>query len=159
MVSNDHGRTQKCGFCVSVCKTNFTDYPTPNTIYTVLEMKICSVKCTTVWYAKISSISIPSHQAMKAITMSRLDEKKPHENAFKRIKHYIYLFKSYKISIILLLKNDFRSEISKWNEFINDSYYTCDKKSSGKYKRRKKGVCNLHRCPKSWEICGCTRPF
>ena len=25
IVSNNHGRTQKCDFCVSVCKTNFTD--------------------------------------------------------------------------------------------------------------------------------------
>ena len=30
IVSNDHGRTQKCNFCVSVCKTNFTDHHTPN---------------------------------------------------------------------------------------------------------------------------------
>ena len=29
----DHGRTQKCNFCVSVCKTNFTDHHTPNTIH------------------------------------------------------------------------------------------------------------------------------
>ena len=53
--------------------------------YMVLEIQLCSVKCTTVWYAKILSISIPSHQAMQAITMSRLDEKKLLQNAFKRI--------------------------------------------------------------------------
>ena len=29
IVSNDHGRTQKCDFCVSVGKTNFTDRHTP----------------------------------------------------------------------------------------------------------------------------------
>ena len=33
IVSNDHGRTQKCNFCVSVCKTNFTDHHTPNTVH------------------------------------------------------------------------------------------------------------------------------
>ena len=32
IVSNDHGRTQKCNFCVSVCKTNFTDHHTTNTM-------------------------------------------------------------------------------------------------------------------------------
>ena len=32
IVSNDHGRTQKCGFCVSVGKTNFTNHHTPDTI-------------------------------------------------------------------------------------------------------------------------------
>ena len=31
-VSNDHGRTQKFDFCVSVVKTNFTDDHTPDTI-------------------------------------------------------------------------------------------------------------------------------
>ena len=51
----------------------------------VLEIQYWSVKCTTVWYAKISSIFIPYHQAMQAITMSRPDEKKPPENAFNRI--------------------------------------------------------------------------
>ena len=29
----NHGRTQKCNFCVSVCKTNFIDHHTPNTIH------------------------------------------------------------------------------------------------------------------------------
>ena len=29
IVSNDHGRTQKCDFCISVCKTNFTDHHKP----------------------------------------------------------------------------------------------------------------------------------
>ena len=33
IVSNDHGLTQKCNFCVSVCKTNFTDHHTPDTIH------------------------------------------------------------------------------------------------------------------------------
>ena len=33
IVSNYHGRMQKCDFCVSVGKTNFTDHP-------VLEQKL-----------------------------------------------------------------------------------------------------------------------
>ena len=32
IVSNDHGRTQKCDFCIPVCKANFTDHHTPHTI-------------------------------------------------------------------------------------------------------------------------------
>ena len=71
IVSNDHGRMQKSKFCVSVCKTNFTDYPIQ---YTGLEIQFWSVKCTTVTvrYTKISSIFIPSHQAMQAIAMLRI---------------------------------------------------------------------------------------
>ena len=33
IVSNDHGGTEKCDFCVSVCKTKFTDNHTPDAIY------------------------------------------------------------------------------------------------------------------------------
>ena len=36
--------------------------------YTVLGIEFWSLKCTNVWYAKVSSISIPSHQAIEAIT-------------------------------------------------------------------------------------------
>ena len=57
--------------------------------YTVLETQVWSVKCTAVAvrYAKILSISIPSHQhqMMQAIAMARLYENKPLQNAFKRI--------------------------------------------------------------------------
>ena len=35
---------------------------------------------------------------------------------------------------------------------MNVLYYTCNMKSSGKYKRREKSECTLHRCAKSWEI-------
>ena len=45
----------------------------------------------TAGYAKMSSFSIPSHQAMQAITIGGLDEKKPLQNAFKRCNTtYIY---------------------------------------------------------------------
>ena len=36
---------------------------------------------------------------------------------------------------------------------------TCYMKSSRKYERWEEGECTLHRWPKSWEICGGTRPF
>ena len=67
--------------------------------YTVLETRFWSVKCTTVTvrYAKILSIFIPSHrhQAMQAIAMIRLYVNKPLQNVFKRIQHYICIFKLY----------------------------------------------------------------
>ena len=37
--------------------------------------------------------------------------------------------------------------------------YTCNMKSSGKYKRWEEGECILQGWPESREICGCTRPF
>ena len=60
--------------------------------YTVLEIQFWSVKCTTltVWYAKISSISIPSYQAMQAIAV-RLYENKPLQNAFKHLALHILI--------------------------------------------------------------------
>ena len=49
-VSNDHGCVHKCDFCISVCKTNFTDHYTPDTIQrfrdSVLVCKMHSCYCT-----------------------------------------------------------------------------------------------------------------
>ena len=69
--------------------------------YTVLGIQFWSVKCTavTVGYAKISSVSIPSHQPMQTITIGRLDKNKSLQNAFRHIWHYINLFKLYSIPI------------------------------------------------------------
>ena len=47
-VSNNHGHTQKCDFCVSVCKTNIKDHRTPDIIHgfrdliLVCKMHVCS---------------------------------------------------------------------------------------------------------------------
>ena len=90
-VSNDHGCTQKCDFCVSVCKTNFTDHHTPDAIRCfsilttiVLENWFWSVKYTTVTvrYAKnfkhfYSFPSSATYQVMQVIEMVRLYENKP----------------------------------------------------------------------------------
>ena len=50
IVSNDHGRTQECDFCISVGKTNFTDHDTPYTINvfrnSVLFCKMHDCYCT-----------------------------------------------------------------------------------------------------------------
>ena len=52
--------------------------------YMVLGIQIWSVICTTVTvlYAKISSISIPSHKAMQAIAVVRLYEWKQTTSKF-----------------------------------------------------------------------------
>ena len=85
MVSNDHGRKQKCDFCVSLFKTNFTDHHTPDTIHMVLETWFWSVKCTTVTLrcAKILSISIPSHNVSQCKRLQWLDYMKT--NHFKML--------------------------------------------------------------------------
>ena len=50
IVSNDHGRMQKCDFCVSVGKTNFTGHHTPDSINgfrdSVLVYKMHDSYCT-----------------------------------------------------------------------------------------------------------------
>ena len=70
IVSNDHGRTQKCDFCVQFVK-QILQTITHLVQRKVLEIRFWSVKCMTLTlrYAKISSISIPSHQAMQAVAM------------------------------------------------------------------------------------------
>ena len=50
IVSNDHGSTQKCDFCVSVCKTNLSDHYAHDTIHgfrdSVLVCKMHNYFCT-----------------------------------------------------------------------------------------------------------------
>ena len=107
VVSNDHGRTQKCNFCVSFFKTDFTDHHTPDTINgcwdSVLVCKILDGYCTI--RKNFEHPSIPCHHAIYG--------NKPLQNPFKLIKHYIYLFKLYSISIILRLKNNLVNICSK----------------------------------------------
>ena len=84
IVSNDHGRMQKCNFCVSVGKTNFTDRHTTDTINSFREsVLVCKMQKFRAF------ISIPfhqaSHQAMQVIAMVGRSENKPLQNAFKRI--------------------------------------------------------------------------
>ena len=84
IVSNDHGRTQKCDFCVSVGKTKFTDHYTPNTMKRFSD----SVLVTTD-YEKIPSIPFFSSDLLtlikrQAIAMVTLNGNKPPQNAFKR---------------------------------------------------------------------------
>ena len=91
IVSNEHGRTQKCNFPGFIypprefgAKKHFTDLIQ----YNVSEIQFWSVKCVTIiaGYAKISSnISLLPIQATQAIRMDRLDENTPLPNAFKRI--------------------------------------------------------------------------
>ena len=94
IVSNDHGRMQKSKFCVSVCKTNFTDYPIQ---YTGLEIRFWSVKCTTVTvrYTKFRVFSfLPIKRCKRLQCLEQVYyESKSLQNAFKCIQHYIYFFK------------------------------------------------------------------
>ena len=81
--------------------------------------------------------------------MVRLDERKPLQNAFKRIYHCIYLFKLYSISIIIFLKNNLTNtcdEIRKIGGMNLWMVYICNMKSSGKCntKRWEEGECTLH---------------
>ena len=87
IVSNDHGRTQKVRFLAIQFVKPILQAITHLIQYTVSEIQYLSVKCTavTVRYAKVSSISIPSHQAMQVIAMVRLYESNPLQNAFKHI--------------------------------------------------------------------------
>ena len=151
IVSNDHGRTQKCDFCVSVCKTIFTDHHILDTIrgfrdsVLVCKMKDCYITISTN-FAYFNSF--PSSDASDC--MVRLYENKPLQNAFKRIQHYIYLLKLYSISIILLLKNNLTNICSKISKIRMNLWLVCtwNMKSSGKYERWEKGECTLHRWPK-----------
>ena len=66
IVSNEYGRTQKCDFCVSVGKTNFTDHHTPDAINdfrdSVLVRKMHDCHCT---IPKNFDHIGPSHQAAR----------------------------------------------------------------------------------------------
>ena len=86
IVSKDHGLTQKCNFCVSVCKTNFTDHWTPDTIHGFRDsVLVCEMHD---WYCTMCKnfehfYSLPLSDASAIIRLAY--ENKPLQNAFKRI--------------------------------------------------------------------------
>ena len=170
IASNDHGRTQKFDFCIClksktlyICrfspssssprllwnigefgaKEYFADHHTSNTIHgfrdTALVCKMHDCYCRI--RKNFEQHSIPSHWS------DALDAKKPLQNVFKRIYHYIYLFKLCSISIILLLKNNQHLKRKKWLELNLWMVYTCNMKNSGKYETRR------------WEEGECTLPY
>ena len=167
IVSNDHGLTQKCDFCVSVFKINFTDHHTPHTISTfrdsvlICKMHVCycMIQNNFEHFHSFSSFLLINWCKRQAIAMVRLYANKTIQNAFRRIYYYIYWFNFYSISSILLLKNTLTSIFSK----ISKIEWICEwfnlMKSSGKYKRWEEADFTLHRQLKSPEIGGCTRPF
>ena len=98
-VSNDHGRTQKSDFCVSVGKTNFTDHHTPDTISCFRDsVLVCKCTTATVRYAKqfrvFSFLLIRQSSYLfikrQAIAIVKLYENKPLQNAFKACVRYFY---------------------------------------------------------------------
>ena len=70
-----------------------------------------------------------------------------------------YTYSNCIISIILLLKNNLTNICSKKSKIGMNLWmvYTCNMKSSGKYKRWEEGEWTLHRWTKSWEVSGCIR--
>ena len=85
IVNNDHGRTQKSDFLVSVGKTNFTDHHTPDAIKgfrdSVLVCKMHNCYCTICKnFEHFHSLS-PSQQW----PMVRLYENKLLQNDFERV--------------------------------------------------------------------------
>ena len=69
IVNNDHGRTQKCDFCVAVVKTNFTDHGTPNTINGFRDsVLVCKMNDDDTQKFRALSFLLmrSSHQAMQA---------------------------------------------------------------------------------------------
>ena len=87
IVSNDHGHTQKCNFCVSNGKTNFTDHDTPDTLSglrdSVLVYKMHDCYCTIrkkFGHFHLFLLIRPSHQAMQVASdcNCQLDQKTNH---------------------------------------------------------------------------------
>ena len=86
MVSNDHGRIQKCNFCVSIGKTNFADRGTPDTINgfrdSVLACKMHDCYCTIRKKFEHFHFRSISPGLLEMIT---LNGNEPLQNAFKCI--------------------------------------------------------------------------
>ena len=71
IASNDHGRTQKCDFCISVCKTSFTDYYIPDTIHSFRDsVLVCLMHDTQ--KSRAFPFLAPCQQAIQAIAIVRL---------------------------------------------------------------------------------------
>ena len=73
IVSNDHGRKQKCDFCVSDWKTNLTDHHTPDTIDGFRD-SVLVCKIYDCYYLQKESISIPSLKAIEAIAVHEIKQ-------------------------------------------------------------------------------------
>ena len=117
IVSNNHGRTQKCDFCVSVCKAKITDHHTPARRHgltdSVLVCKMHDCYCTIRNNFERFHSLLSTDASDCNYQTSYLYESKPLQNAFESTQYYIYLFKLYSTSIILVLKNNLTSICSK----------------------------------------------
>ena len=115
---------------------------------TVLGIQFWSVKCTpaTARYAKISSHCNPPHQAfLKWLDYMKTKHFKMFLNVFSA--SYIYLFKLFSISIVLLLKNNLTNICSKISKIgVNFEWFDLQyEKLWNVYERREKGERTLHR--------------
>ena len=135
MVSNDHGRTQKCDFCILVCKTNFIDHHTLHTLHgfrdsvLVYKMYDCMIRKN---FEHFHSF----HPGMQAIRWKQTTSKWFWTHL---ALHFIYLFKFYSILIILFLKNNLTNIYCKINKIVMNvwMFYICSMKSSGKYNTKR----------------------
>ena len=163
IVSNNHGSTQRCDFCISVFKTNFTDHQPPDTIHgfsivktMVLEIRFWSVKCTSV------TVRI-NFEHFHSFPSSNCDDQTSYMeiNLFKMLLKIFSTTYTYSNCIVYRLFYCWKtvticSKISKTRMNLW-MVYTSNMRSSGNYERREECECIVHRWPKSWEICGCTR--
>ena len=110
IVSNDHWRTQKCDFCISVCKNNFSDHGTPDTIHRFRDSVLVCKMHDCYRTQKFRALHFFPSRDAKDCNAIHLKS-----NHFKMLLNisYIYLFKLYSISIILLLKNNLTNICSK----------------------------------------------
>ena len=96
MVSNDHGRIQKCDFCVLIGKINFADRGTPDTINafrdSVLACKMHDCYCT------IRKILI-YFKLLIYVMVQKMKEKKSELQCYISAPENLSVSKTYLISI------------------------------------------------------------
>ena len=145
-------------FCVSVCKTNFTDHHTPDTRHDFRDLVLVCKRHDCYCTQKFRAFPfLPIKRCKRLQRYIKSNHFKMPLNVFSTTSTYsnsiVYrLFYCWKITSIC--SNISKTGINLW------VVYTCNIKAlESTYERWEKGECTLYRWPKSWEICGCTRPF
>ena len=136
ITSNNHGRTQKWDFCGSVCKTNFTDHHTPDTIHgfriLVLVCKMRDCYCTQKFRA---FLFLPIRRCKRLQCRMKSNHFKMLSNVFSTTYAYsncivyrlFYCWKNYLTNICTKIS---KTGMNLW------MVYRCNIKSSGKHLRK-----------------------
>ena len=130
--SNDDWRTQKCDFCVSACKTNFTDHHTPDTIHgfrdSVLICKMHDCYCSQKFRA-FSFLPIKRWKQLQWYMKS---------NYFKMLLNILSTAYTYSNCMVYRLKNNLTNICSKITKTGINLWlvYTSNMKSCGKDLRK-----------------------